>query len=187
MRIRLAAIVIISFLLAGCSISDSGIEHGQALRRKLATGHGCSFVTHITADYSDALYSFSLSCVADQEGNITFTVLEPDSITGITGAITAQGGTLTFDDKAVAFATIADGQVTPVTAPWILMMTLYGGYINGCTDAGDGYLLTIDDSYQDDALRLNIRIGKDYCPRWAEIYWHNRRVLTLNVENFTFL
>ena len=187
MRVKLAVFLCFLFLLTGCSSSDSGIEHAQALRSRLRTGSGCSFVAHITADYTNALYNFSLSCQADQNGNITFTVLQPESITGITGTITGQGGKLTFDDKAVAFETIADGQITPVTAPWVLMMTLHGGYLNGCTTADDGYLLTIDDSYRDDSLRLNIHITKNYHPQWAEIFWKNRRVLTLTVENFIFL
>ena len=187
MRVKLAVFLCLFFLLTGCSSSNSGIEHAQAMRNKLRTGNGCSFITHITADYGDALYIFSLSCQADRVGNISFTVLEPKSISGITGTITGQGGKLTFDDKAVAFETIADGQITPVTAPWVLMMTLHGGYLNGCSTADDGYLLTIDDSYRDDALRLNVHIGKDYNPKWAEIFWKNRRVLTLTVENFTFL
>ncbi len=187
MRIKLAVFLCFIFLLTGCSSSDSGIEHAQALRTKLRTGNGCSFIAHITADYGEALYNFSLFCEADQNGNIKFSVLEPKSIAGISGTITGQGGKLTFDDKALAFETIADGQITPVTAPWVLMMTLHGGYLNGCTATDEGFLLTIDDSYRDDALRLNVRIGRDYCPQWAEIFWQSRRVLTLRVENFTFL
>ena len=187
MRVKLAVFLCVLFLLTGCSGADSGIEHAQTLRNKLRTGNGCSFTAHITADYGDAIYNFSLSCLADKNGNITFTVLKPESITGITGTINGQGGKLTFDDKALAFAPIADGQITPVSAPWILMMTLHGGYLNGCSVQENGYLLTIDDSYRDDSLRLNIRIGKDYCPQWAEIFWQNRRILTLTVDNFTFL
>ena len=187
MRLKMAVFLTFIFLLTGCSSTDSGIEHAQALRSKLRSGNGCSFIAHITADYGETLYNFSLSCQADKNGNVSFTVLEPNSINGITGTITGQGGKLTFDDKAVAFEMIADGQITPVAAPWILIMTLHGGYINGCTATDNGYLLIIDDSYRDDSLRLNIQIGKDYQPCRAEIYWQNRRVLTMTVENFSFM
>ncbi len=187
MRLKLTAILCLFFFLTGCSNANDGIEHAHALRNKLLSGNGCSFVANITADYGEELYTFSLSCQADNQGNITFSVLEPQSICGITGTITAQGGKITFDDKAVAFETIADGQITPVTAPWVLMTTLHGGYLNGCSATDDGFLLTIDDSYKDDSLRLNVRIGKDYHPQWAEVFWKNRRVLTLTVENFNFL
>ena len=187
MRRKIAVIVCIILLFSGCSSGSAGIEQAQSLRGKLNSSSGYSFRANITADYGTALYEFTLDCQVDREGNLSFTVITPESISGITGRINAQGARLTFEDKVLAFEPIADGQITPVTAPWVLIMTLRGGYLNGCTEDKDGYLLTIDDSYQDDALRLNIRINKDLLPQWAEIFWQNRRVLTLAVENFTFL
>lgn len=183
----MAVIVCFLFLFSGCSSGSTGIEQAQALRNKLSSSSGCSFRANITADYGTKLYEFTLDCQADREGNLTFTVVTPDSISGISGKINTQGAHLTFDDKVLAFEPIADGQITPVTAPWVLIMTLHGGYLNGCTKDGDGFLLTIDDSYRDDALRLNIKINQELLPQWAEVFWQNRRVLTLTVENFAFL
>ena len=44
--------------------------------------------------------------------------------------------------------------------------------------------LAIDDSYEEDALHLEIWIGSDNAPKSAEIYWKGRRLLTVSVSNF---
>lgn len=187
MRVKAAVIFCVIFLLFGCSSLNSGLEQAQILRNRLSAGSGCSFRANITADYGASIYEFSLQCEADNLKNLSFTVLSPESISGITGRISAQGANLTFDDKILAFETIADGQITPVAAPWVFITALQGGYLNGCARDANGYMLTVDDSYRDDALRLNIRIDKNLLPQWAEIFWQNRRVLTITVEDFTIL
>ena len=75
---------------------------------------------------------------------------------------------------------LTDDQITPVSAPWILMRTLRGGYITSCTDGR----ITIDDSYDDDALKLDITLNGEKIPSFVEIYWKNRRILTLEVKSF---
>jgi hypothetical protein len=93
-------------------------------------------------------------------------------------------GKLTFDDKALAFELLADGQFSPVSATWILIRTLRGGYLTSCTDTDYGMLLCIDDSYDSDPLRLDVRMDKDGNPISAEILWQGRRILSMEIENF---
>jgi hypothetical protein len=128
-----------------------------------------------------------MHCTADTQGVLTFSVTSPDSISGITGSIGQGKGTLTFDDKALAFDLLADGQLSPVSAPWVLIHTLRGGYLASCREEGEGMLLSIDDSYQEDPLRLDIRIDSDGTPAWAEILWQGRRILSLELDNFRFV
>lgn len=142
------------------------------------------FDAEITADYGDAQYTFAVFCEADTAGNMTFTVTKPDTVAGITGSISATGGKLTFDDTALAFDLMADGQLTPVSAPWVLVKTLRSGYLSSCAMEGEDLRLAIDDSYEEDALHLEIWIGADNVPKLAEIYWQGRRLLTVNVSNF---
>ena len=105
-------------------------------------------------------------------------------ITGITGKVSDAGGKLTFDDTALQFDLMAEEQVTPVSAPWILMKTLRSGYITSAGMDGGRLRLTIDDSYEDDALHLDIWLGEDDCPEDAEILYKERRILSLKVTNF---
>ena len=99
---RILPLLLPVLLLCGCNGADAEMERAMTLRSKMLA-RGVSFETVITADYGDKLHSFSVSCVADEQGNLTFTVLQPEVIAGITGKITAAGGKLTFDDAASAF------------------------------------------------------------------------------------
>lgn len=147
----------------------------------------CSFGAEITATYAETSYTFFVQCKVDANGDLTFSVSEPATIAGITGTVTGSGGRLTFDDKALAFSLLADGEVSPVSAPWLLMKTLRSGYIRSCCQEDSGLRLSIDDSYEANALRLDVWLGEGDVPVFAEIMWQGRRVLSMKVENFIFV
>lgn len=180
-------LVFILCLLSGCDGKNTEMERGLALRTKLLQAQSCSFDASIVADYGDKLHRFSVSCKADNQGNLSFTVVKPDTISGITGTVTDSGGKLTFDDIALQFDTMADEQISPVTAPWIFLKTLRSGCI---TSAGmeDGSLrLSIDDRYEDDALRLDIWLDEKDLPKRSEILYDGKRILSLEVKSFQIL
>lgn len=182
---KVGALLILLCFLSGCSGASKEIERGMALRSKILKASECSFDAAITADYGDKLYSFSMACQADTQGNLTFTVTAPDTLAGISGRVGSDGGKLTFDDTALQFDLMADGQVTPVSAPWVFLKTLRSGCL---TSAGteDGVLrLSIDDSYADDALHLDIWLDGEDLPARAEILYGGRRILSVSVANFT--
>jgi len=186
MRIRLAAIICLCFLFSGCGNGGASLDKAILLRNSILNSNGCSFQTTITADYGEKIYIFSMDCTADKDGNLAFTVTEPGTIAGITGKITATGGAITFDDQVLAFQTVADGQLSPVAAPWLLVKTLRSGYLKDVAANDTGLQISIDDSYDDDALQLQIRTDGQ-SPVFGEVFWNGRRVLTLAVENFTIL
>lgn len=182
---RLLAIILSVLILPGCA--DCDLDGAMQMRQQLQQSEGCSFDVEITADYGDNVHIFGMKCQTDDLGNLTFSVSEPDSISGITGTIRDEGGQLTFDDTVLAFELLADDQITPVSAPWILIRTLRSGYLNACANTDDGIMLVIDDSYAEDALKLNIWCTDEYVPTEAEIFWEGRRILTLEISNFTYL
>ena len=171
------------FMLCGCGRKDDALDKALVMRQRLQ-GASCSFDCTVTADYGEKIHVFSMRCAADSSGDLTFEVLSPDTISGITGIISRNKGKLTFDDKALAFELMADGQFSPVSAPWILIHTLQGGYLTSCTETDYGMLLCIDDSYESDPLRLDVRMDKDGNPMSAEILWQGRRILSMEIENF---
>lgn len=181
---KAVGLLLLVFLLSGCSGASKEIERGMALRSRLLKAATCSFDTQITADYGDKTYQFSMACQGDDQGNLTFTVTAPETIAGITGKVTNQGGALTFDDVALQFDLMADDQVTPVSAPWILLKTLRSGYLTAAGTEEDQLHLTIDDSYEDDALTLDIWLDGEDVPIRAEILYDGRRILSLTVVNF---
>ena len=184
---RIAAILCFVLLLTGCSGTEEGLNRAMALRAKLLAAQGCTFNAKITADYGDISYTFSMNCSGDNQGNLRFSVAQPETIAGISGVVSATGGKLTFDDKVLSFGLMADGLVSPVSAPWLLMKTLRSGYLTSCGREGDSLRLSIDDSYADDALHLDIWLGDGDLPVHADIFWQGRRLLSVQVENFTIL
>ena len=183
---RIICVLIITLLLAGCSGKDECVDRAMALRSKMLA-QGVSFDAQITADYGDKTYTFAMNCVSDVQGNLTFTVTQPESLAGITGSINGDGGKLTFDTTALAFGLMADNQLSPVSGPWIFLHTLRSGYLTSCGPEGNTLRLAIDDSYEEDALHLDIWLGDEDKPVRGEILWKGRRLLTIHVENFQFV
>ena len=183
---RIIGLICLALLLTGCARSDQELDRAMSLRAKLLA-QAVTFDAEITADYGDKTYTFSVNCASDTQGNLTFTVTAPETIAGITGAVSASGGKLTFDDTALAFGLMADDQLTPVSGPWVLMNTLRGGYLTSCTQEGELLRVAIDDSYEEDALHLDIWLDGQNLPSRGEILWQGRRLLSITVKNFTFV
>ncbi len=184
---RIFAVLLAIVMLSGCKGADRGLNRVIALREKILASSGCLFDAVITADYGDKVYTFNMACQTNEQGDLTFTVTDPQTISGITGTVTQQGGHLTFDDQALAFQMLADGQVTPVSAPWLLIRTLRSGYISACGTDGDNLRVAIDDSYREDALHLDIWIDSQDLPIRGEILWQGQRVVSLEVRNFSYM
>ena len=184
---RLGALVAALVFFAGCTNANIPLERTMGLRAKLLAGSGCTFQTKITADYGDELHSFSMDCQGNGDGEISFTVTEPETIRGICGKVGDRGGAITFDDQVVAFPLLADGQISPVSAPWIFLKTLRGGYVTSCGQADDMIRVAIDDSYEDDALHLDIWLDTDDRPVRGEILYKGRRILSLDIEDLQIL
>ena len=181
---RFGAVILLVLFLSGCSGTSGEMNRSLMLREKLQNG-SCAFTAKVTADYGDKLYTFTLDCGADTQGNLSFTVQEPESISGITGRITGTGGALTFEDTALSFPLMADGQVTPVSAPWLLLKTLRSGFLSSAGMDGENLRLCMDDSYRDDALHLDIWVNGENLPVRAEILYSGRKILSLEVASFT--
>lgn len=180
----LAALMV---LLCGCAGGDRELERAMAYRSALLKAEGCRFSAEVTADYGDILHSFSMDCRTDANGNLSFSVTAPETIAGITGAVSQEGGTLRFDDEALHFELMAQEQLSPVSAPWIFMKTLRSGYLTSASTEGELLRLTIDDSYEEDALRLDIWLKEEDMPVRAEILYDGKRILTMDVKDFVLL
>lgn len=184
---RIFAVLVSIILLTGCKNTGSDLSRAMALRERILSSNGCKFDAVITADYGDKVYTFGMTCQTNSQGDLTFTVTDPESISGIAGTVTQKGGHLTFDDRALAFEMLADGQVTPVSAPWLLIRTLRSGYLSACGKDEENLKIAIDDSYEDNALHLDIWVNHQDLPIRGEILWQGQRVLSLEVRNFSYV
>lgn len=158
----------------------------MALRERMLT-ESCAFSAVMTADFGDKVYEFTLDCTSDTEGAVTFSVTKPDEISGIGGSIHANSGKLDFTDSVLAFPLLAEGEITPVSGPWILVSTLRGGYLSSCGMDGESLRLTIYDSYREDALLLDVWLNAENLPTRCDIFWQGRRVLSMDIKDFRFV
>lgn len=161
------------------------MEQAIIFRQKLISSEQCSFNCVIYADYGDIIHSFSVNCEFDSQGTMNFQVTEPETISGITGIIRSEGGELTFDGNALAFPLLADGYLSPISAPWVFMKAFRGGYMDSCTQQADGYLLMLSDSYEENPLLLEIITDSDFIPKNVQMIWQGRRILSLDVKDFS--
>ena len=182
---RLAVCLLLLFL-TGCS-ENPELQEGIELRSRLLQASQCSFSVSIQADYGDELSEFAMDCTADEKGSIGFTVTAPESISGISGTLSASGGELTFDGTAVDFGYLADGELSPVSGPWIFLNTLRSGNITSACEEEGKIRLSVDDSYQEDALRLDIWLDESGLPVHADVLSQGRRILALGVKDFRIL
>ena len=155
-------------------------------RAKLLTS-SVSFDGEITADYGSEIHNFSVYCEGDSQGNLGFKVTAPETIAGITGRMNGGEGKLTFRDTVLAFPLLAEDQLSPVSTPWIFYTTLRSGYLTSAGMEEDLLRLTIDDSYEEDALTVDIWLDANDSPVRAEILYDGRRILTMVIQNFQLL
>ena len=173
-------ILFLLLILSGCG--RQAPDPGLSLRSRIL--EGCCFDAEITADYGDSLSVFAMHCQADSAGSLRFTVTAPESIAGISGNVAAGTGKLLFEDKAVSFPLLADGLLTPAAAPWIFVRTLRSGNLIASGREGDVTRLSIDDSFREDALRLDIWLDEAGNPTKADISCKEQRYLSMVVQNF---
>ena len=178
---RFFPLLLVFFL--GCSGRDPAMEEALALRSR-CLGGDVSFRTEIRADYITNIECFTLDCAFDTAGKMRFTVLEPDDIDGIRGTVTGTGGTVDYDDVVLGYPLLAEGRLSPLASPWVLMKALREGCIVAVGREGEMLHLTIDDSYADNALTLEIWLEEGQVEA-AEIAWEGRRCVTMTVEDFS--
>lgn len=183
---RLMFLPVLMLALAGCTSTNAEMEEALAFRSAVLGAQSVAFQAEIAADYIDHVERFSLNCRTDSAGALTFQVAEPEEISGITGTVAGEEGTLTFDDTVLAFPLMADERLSPVSGPWMMIKALRSGYITACVREGELLHLTVDDSYSDDALTLEIWIqGKEV--EACEISWQGRRQMTMEIEDFSIV
>ena len=184
---RILPALLILLILFGCDTDTAHMDDALALRNRLLDCSSCEFTATVSADYGSEIYSFKMHCKSTAGGNLTFEVLQPASIAGITGTLSGEGGKLTFDEHALLFSLMAGDRISPVSAPWIMLRALRSGYIRSSGKDGDLTVIHIDDSYESDALQLIFQLNNDEVPLFAEIFYKDTRILTIIVENFTTL
>jgi len=186
--LRFCIIIILCFtLFTGCASEEERLDRAMDLRTKISNAHEIQFQCTVTADYYDEVCTFVMDCIYDEEDQIHFQVIEPDTISGISGLIDGKKGHFTFDDQILAFKPMDGRYLSPIYAPWFLLNALQGGFIHSASAQKDGYCVTYRDNYQEETLTAEVQFAKANVPIKCEIYWAERRILLIEICNFVFL
>ena len=161
------------------------MERAIAFRGKLISGGGCSFRAQITADYGQEVQHFTLECEADGEGRITFSVSEPSTVEGITGVMEGEEGTITYDGLQLAFPLMVYGQISPVSAPALLVSSWLKEFILSAGMDENTYRATYEKKINEKVLLIDTYFEKDI-PISAELCYNGYKVVHMNITNFSF-
>lgn len=167
----------------GCSGGDPDMEEALAFRSRCLAASSVTFQMEVAADYITQVEEFGMDCCLDRQGNLTFSVREPEEIGGIGGTVSGDGK-VQFDGTVLAFPLLAEGRLSPLSGPWVLMRAVRSGNLVAVGREEDKLHLTVDDSYADNALTVDLWL-EDGKIEEAEIAWEGRRCLTMTVDEFS--
>lgn len=154
------------------------------LRSRCLSDRTVTFSTEVRADYITRIEEFELECASEPDGTLSFRVLEPEDIADIRGTVRGSEGTVEFDDTVLAFPLMADGRLSPLSGPWVVMKAIRSGCILAAGREGELIHVTIDDTYEDNALTVDLWL-EDGQLEEAEIAWEGRRVLSMTFDDFS--
>ena len=77
--------------------------------------------------------------------------------------------------------------LSPVSAPWVLLKALRSGYLAACAETQSGLRLTLQDSYAENALQVDVWTDQEGIPVFAEMLWQGQRILSVKIDNFRIL
>lgn len=181
---RFSCLFLCVCFLYGCSSSNPKLEKALEFRNAILSGTSCSFIADISATIDDDIYTFKIDCTTDSTGKLEFAVLEPESIAGICGEVSDSGTFITFDDVVLGLPQVADGRLNPVSSPWVFINSLRSGYLTAVGESDDGFTLSIDDSYEEDSIRLNVYTSMDFVPNRVEMFQNGICFLTMQIRSF---
>ena len=179
---RLFPLLLVFFV--GCAGPDPAMEAALELRSRCLAAQTISFTASIQADYITQIEEFTLECTAGQDGTVSFRVMAPEDIMDIRGTVSGTEGTVEFDDTVLAFPLMAQGRLSPLSGPWVVMKAIRSGNILAAGREGELLHLTIDDSYAENALTVDLWL-RDGKVEQAEVAWEGRRCLTMSFDGFS--
>jgi len=178
-------IFLLMSLLSGCGKQERATEKALAFRTNLMQSQGCSYIADIMADYGERVYEFTVQ-VESTLDETKILVLSPDEISDISATITEHETCIEFDDAELDFGKMANGYISPVSAPWLLARCWIGEYISSSGADGEMEKVTYLKGYDEEELTVNTWLNAEGIPIQAEILFENRRCLAIAIRDFQF-
>ena len=152
-------------------------------RANLVESGGCRFTAAITVDYGQRVQCFRLTCDADGEGTAKITLLEPETVAGVTATVSDGGGRITYDGMALDFGLLADGQLIPAAVPSMLATCWMKEYISDAGQDETGYRVRYRKKIEEKELYLDT-FFENGIPISAEVCYNNHGILKIEISDF---
>lgn len=170
--------------LLGCSGPDPAMETALDLRSRCLASPAVRFRAEIRADYITGFEEFTLDCETSPDGTVAFRVVGPEEIADICGTVRQDEGTVEFDGAVLAYPLMAQGRLSPLSGPWVVLKAIRSGCIIAAGQEGELTRVTIDDSYADNALTVDVWL-EDGQVIQAEVAWEGLRCLVMTFDDFS--
>lgn len=186
MKRTLWIVLFICFFISACSgqTSDSGLQRALDFRTALMASAGCAYEARVLADYGERVYDFNLQCeyIPDREAKLT--VISPDIISGISAVISSDGTNVEFDGASLDFGEMANGNVAPMTVPFLLGRAWSSEYIHSVGQDGDYILVSYLMGYGDREIVVETWLADDGTPVRCDISHAGTRCITVSISDF---
>lgn len=173
-------------VLSGCGKDQNSRQLQQAVdfRTAVMASESCRFLADVTVDFSDHIYQFVLSCSYVPGGEAAISVVEPESIAGISARISADGVDVEYDGVMISFGQLANGHVAPMSLPWLLGNAWTNGYISSAGTDGDKTIVTCMLGYGEEQLMVQTWLGEGNVPERCEIFYDGQCCITAVLRDF---
>lgn len=178
--------ILLCLVLSGCAAEQNNRQLQQAVefRAAVMAAETCQFSADVTVNFSDHVYQFTLACTYLPDGEAVLSVVEPESIAGISARISPDGADVEYDGVMISFGQLANGHVAPMALPWVLGNAWTKGYISSAGKDGDSTLITCLLGYEEKQLTVETWLGEGNVPVHSEIYYDGQCCITAVLRDF---
>ena len=178
-------VLLLCVLLSGCAKGQDPAQSALDLRTGLMESGGCSFAADVIAHYDDRMYEFSMTCLHDRE-ETRLEVTKPEILAGITASVQSDSTQLEFDGTVLDFGKLANGYVSPVEAPYLLVECWRSAYIAWAGADGTQERITYLRGYEEQELTVDTWL-ENGCPTYAEVTYDGVRCLAITITDFQMI
>lgn len=186
MRKKLALCLVLLMLpVSGCAASNPA-QQPLTFRTALLQAGDCCFTAQITANYDETVCDFTLQAECDNDTGAAVCVSAPESISGIRATVSQSAAYVDFEQTQLALATLADGALAPLAAPYVLHRCWLEGYID-TTGTEQGLLrVSYRYGYEDEELLVDTWFSEQpFTPVRAQISYAGRTALHMTLSDFS--
>ena len=184
-RKSLVVLLLLPLLLCGCEKRRGVTQEALTFRTQLMQAGKCSFTADMKVDYGSRIYEFSvITSYTPDETKLT--IQSPEEISGICATVTKNGTKLQFQETELEFGKLANGNISPVSAPWLLVQCWIGEYIASSGADADMERVTYLRGYAENEVTVDTWFSEKSVPVYAEFIYDGFRCLCVDIRDFSF-